>query len=134
MADSSDSIIEIRPHSSCLIIKILAPQMRDFAKVIQIKEAIITAVREMVPKTVILDLSRLNFVSSVGFLAFLAIRREPTVENIVLCDLDANVHKVFSICRLIPDGVDTSAPLQLADTVDAAIAMYDGKTDASEGL
>lgn len=133
MATCSNAVIEILPHSSCLIIKVLESQMRDFAKVIQIKEAIITAVREMLPKTVIIDLSRMHFVGSVGFLAFLAIRREPTVENIVLCELDANVHKVFSVCRLIPEGVDASAPLQLADTVEAAIAIYDGKVDVSEG-
>ena len=133
MATGTSDLIEILPHSSCLIVKILESQMRDFARVIQIKETIITAVREVVPKTVIIDLSQMHFVGSVGFLAFLAIRREPTVENVVLCNLDANVYKVFSVCKLIPDGANTSAPLQLADTVDAAIAMYDGKVDASEG-
>lgn len=133
MATGGSTFIEIAPHSSCLVIKILESQMRDFAKVIQIKGAIVTAVREVLPKTVIIDLSRLTFVGSVGFLAFLAIRREPTVENIILCNLDANIYKVFSVCKLIPDGADASAPLQVADTVDAAIAMYDGKIDVSEG-
>lgn len=124
MATGSSALIEILPNASCLIIKILDSQMRDFTKVFQIKEAIITAVRQARPKTVIIDLSQVNFVSSVGFLAFLAIRREPTVESIVLCNLDANVYSVFSICKLIPEGTDASAPLQIADTVDAAIAMY----------
>jgi anti-anti-sigma regulatory factor len=133
MSTGSSAFIEILPHSSCLIIKILESQMRDFAKVIQIKEAVITAVREVLPKTVIIDLSQLHFVGSVGFLAFLAIRREPTVRNVVLCNLDTNVHKVFSVCKLIPDSVDASAPLLIADTVEAAIATYDGKTDVSEG-
>jgi anti-anti-sigma regulatory factor len=133
MATDTSAFIEIVPHPSCLIIKILESQMRDFARVLQIKEAIITAVREVLPKTVIIDLSQLHFVGSVGFLAFLAIRREPTVQNVVLCNLDANVHKVFSVCKLIPDGVDASAPLLMADTVEAAIATYDLKTDVSEG-
>ena len=55
----------------------------------------------------------------------MAIRREPKVENVVLCNLDPNVHKLFAICKLIPDGSDATTPLHLAETVDAATALYD---------
>ena len=72
-----------------------------------------------------MDLIHVDFVGSVGFLVFMAIRREPKGENVVLCNLDPNVHKLFAICKLIPDGSDATTPLHLAETVGAAIALYD---------
>ena len=129
MAAESTDLIRSESRGSCLVVTILEKQMRNFEKVTQIKLDILSAIREFLPKTVILDLSHVNFVGSVGFLAFLAIRREPTVENIVLCKLDPNVHSLFTICKLIPEGAESNAPLRVAESVDAAIAMF-GSSDA----
>jgi len=124
MAAQSPPCIKSERRGSCVVLTILEPQMRNFEKVTQIKLEILAAVQESLPTTVILDLTHVNFVGSVGFLAFLAIRRQPSVENIVLCNLDPNVHKLFSICKLIPEGSDSSAPLQIAATIEEAMARY----------
>ena len=123
MAIENPSFIQSEPRGSCLVVTILEQQMRNFEKVTQIKLEILSAVQEFLPKVVVLDLSRVNFVGSVGFLAFLAIRREPGVENVVLCNLDPNVHKLFSISKLILEGSSASAPLQVSESVEKAVAM-----------
>jgi anti-anti-sigma factor len=110
-------------HKSALVFSILESKMRDLATVNQIKEAMVIAVREASPHRVIIDLQHVEFIGSVGFLAFLALRREPGVESIILCGITPNVREVFLLCKLIPDETMHKAPFQVADSVEFAMSM-----------
>ena len=121
---SSATCIATEMRQGCLLVTILESQLRDFEKVTQLKLAIVAAVQQHHSRTVLLDLNKVTYIGSVGFLAFLGIRREKDVEHIVLCHVAPNVQQLFSICKLIPDGSSMSAPLKIADTIDSAIATY----------
>jgi anti-anti-sigma factor len=110
-------------HKSTLVLSILESKMRDLATVNEIKDAMVIAVREASPNRVIIDLQHVEFIGSVGFLAFLALRREPGVENITLCGIMPNVREVFLLCKLIPDQTMQKAPFQVADSVELAMSM-----------
>lgn len=126
MSSSSAAVITAEVRQSCLIVSILEPQLRDFEKVTQIKLAIMSAVQLHRPQAVLLDLQKVTYVGSVGFLAFLGIRREQGVEHIVLCNVAPNVQQLFSICKLIPDGSGMSAPLKIATSIESAMAIAVG--------
>ena len=110
-------------HKSTLVFSILESKMRDLATVNQIKDAMVIAVREASPNRVVIDLQRVEFIGSVGFLAFLALRREPGVECITLCGILPNVREVFLLCKFIPDQSMQKAPFQVADSVESAMSM-----------
>ncbi len=126
---SSAAGIHSEVRQGCLVVTILETQLRDFEKVTQVKLAIIAALQQHQPQTVLLDLQHVTYIGSVGFLAFLGLRREKYVENVVLCNVAPNVHQLFSICKLIPDGSSMTAPLKIADTLDSAMATYCAKAD-----
>ncbi len=57
---------------------------------------------------------------SVAFLAFLAIRRFPTVDKILLCNLRDHVREVFVLCRLLNGtGTERSPFTEAASVADA---------------
>ena len=98
--------------------------MRDLETVNQIKESMVNAVKEASPTRVMIDLQHVEFIGSVGFLAFLALRREPSIESVTLCGMVRNVRELFSLCRLIPDQTMQKAPFQVADSVESAMSKY----------
>jgi hypothetical protein len=66
-------------------------------------------------------MSLVDFIGSIGFLAFLGIRRAPGIENAILCNLNENVKELFLLCRLIPSDKQSNAPFQVAASVPFAL-------------
>ncbi len=103
-----------------VIFQVLDEQLRDATKVHQLKDAMLGIVEKTHPQNIIVDLQRVTFIGSVGFLAFLALRRVTGIEKIVLCEVDKNVLEIFHLCRLVADKDSPKAPFQVAKTLDDA--------------
>jgi anti-anti-sigma factor len=112
-----------------VVITILDERIRDAQRVNQIKDAMLEVVNAHPCTNLIIDLSRVKFIGSVGFLAFLAVRRSTNIVNVVLCNLDENVKELFRICRLIPSESSSNAPFQVATSVPAALEWCDARVD-----
>ncbi len=116
------AMTEFSTTGSSLIVTILEKRMRDAGPVQQIKDEILSAITAHSPRNVIVNLQQVEYVGSVAFLAFLAIRRQGSIERIVLCNLADNVREVFQLCKLIPDGTRPGAPFEVAESLAAATA------------
>ncbi len=114
------SLTEIVQSGPNLVVTIIEPRMRDVAIIQQIRDEILGAINSQMSNNVVVDLKHVEYVGSVAFLAFLAIRRQPSVNRVVLCNLDFRVREVFTLCRLIPTENQTSAPFEVAETLAAA--------------
>lgn len=93
---------------------ILIRELRDTEAVQRLKDELLAAVTLAKPRNVVIDLSQVQFIGSVGFLVFLRVRREPGVGRIVLCGMNENVRGAFLVCQLISEGRDKSAPFEEA--------------------
>lgn len=113
-------MIDHRIAGNVLIITIHVETMREPELVNQIKDAMSVAAYEAGLRFVIIDLQKVQYVGSVGLLAFLAMRRIPAVQTIVLAQLNPNVRELFQLCRLISTSKD-SAPFRVEESVEAAI-------------
>jgi anti-anti-sigma factor len=113
--------VEISSNGTTMVATILSAQMRDESQVRAIKDQLLEGVNQQTPLKVVLDLTNVEFIGSIGFLAFLALRRIPKVERIVLCGLSDNVRGLFALCRLIPNSHSDSAPFEVAPTVEQAL-------------
>lgn len=115
------------PHLQCsvdgsvAVVTLLDEQLRNPEVVNQVKDAMIEAIRGTGCRNVVIDLGRVTFIGSVGFLAFLAVRRIADIENVVLCNLTPNIRQMFGVSRLIPTDLSPSAPFQVADSLTLAI-------------
>lgn len=122
VATPMNTVVSTQIIDNVLVAQITVPQMRDIELVQRVKEELIAAIQAGTPRAIILDLSQLEFIGSVGFLAFLAARRASNESPVVLCNLDARVHEVFVLCRLVPQADKSDTPFLVQPTVEAALA------------
>jgi len=105
-----------------LVVTIHEPHLREAATAYRIRDEINTLIDAQKPRNVVLDLARVTFVGSVGFLAFLGVRRHLGPGRIVLANLSDSTREIFAICRLIPTETNQSAPFEVAATVEEALS------------
>lgn len=125
MSIQENACITHELHGTNVVITILDERIRDAQRVNQIKDAMLEIVNTHPCTNLIIDMSRVKFIGSVGFLAFLAVRRSANIVNVVLCNLDENVRELFMICRLIPSDSGFKAPFQVATSVPSALEWCD---------
>lgn len=113
-----------------LVAQIAVSQMRDFELVQRVKDQLVAAIQQGNPRATILDLSQLEYIGSVGFLAFLAARRTSNANQIILCNLNPRVQEVFVLCRLIPHAGKTDTPFVVQATVESALASLNATPNA----
>jgi anti-anti-sigma factor len=127
-AESMDKVISSHVIDDVLVSQIMVPQMRDFKLVEQVKSELIEAINHSAPRAIVIDLCQLEFIGSVGFLAFLAARRATSANQIILCNMDKRIQEVFLICRLISHEGKSDTPFTLQPTVESALASLDAQT------
>ena len=125
MSLENTSCIEHTALSGIVVITMLDEKIRTPERVQQIKDAIIKVVGANPCKSIIIDMSCVKFIGSMGFLAFLAVRRLPGIENVILCNLDREVAALFVLCRLISAENAENAPLKTAASVSSAVELCD---------
>lgn len=71
---------------------------------------------------IVFDCAAVKFIGSVGFLAFLGVRRKQPTGRIVLTNMAPPIREMFEVCRLLArDETDTIAPFEACDTPEHAI-------------
>lgn len=108
-----------------LVVKVLAPQLREAQVAYKLRDEIITLIAEPQPKGVVLDLSNATFIGSVGFLSFLGVRRHLKDGRIILCNLSVPIRDMFAACRLIPSDSSRAAPFETAENVSTALGLLE---------
>jgi anti-anti-sigma factor len=115
--------IDYTTHGSSIVATILEEKLRDQQLVEKIKDELIQIFSEATCKFAIIDMSRVQFIGSIGFLAFLAVRRITGIERVVLCNLDDNIRQLFSVCRLIADTENSKAPFETSEDIESALRL-----------
>src|SRR5262245_47146492 len=105
-----------------LIVTLLVEQIREAKIAYELRDTFISLIQEARPKDVVVDLQKAKFIGSVGFLAFLGVRRELPNGRIVLCNLFQPVRDMFAVSRLIQTAGNQGAPFEVAATKEAALA------------
>jgi anti-anti-sigma factor len=117
---------EFARFGSTLVVTIHDARLEDTEIVQRLKVAVLAQLKEGSVQNVVLDVAALEFVGSIGFLAFLAIRRQRTVDRILLCNLQENVREVFALCRLLSGANYPRAPFLEAKSVAEALKQLGG--------
>jgi len=110
-------------RGNVLIVSILIEQLREAQAAYKLRDDIIALLTEPRPVGIVLDLAKVKFVGSVGFLAFLGVRRQLAGGRIVLCNLSEPVRDMFGVCRLIGSTADTVAPFEAAANVTESLSL-----------
>ena len=106
-----------------LVVSVVEGQVREAEVAYRLRDEIISLIDEQKPTNIVLDLANVKFIGSVGFLAFLGVRRHLGGGRIVLCNLSEPTREIFAICRLIPTETNAGAPFEIAPDTAAALAQ-----------
>ena len=83
----------------------------------------------MLAANIVLNVAGVEYVGSVGILAFLGARRRLPAGRVILCGMSRNVREVFRVCALIPSDAKKSGPFETAETVESALAAFKSPAD-----
>jgi anti-anti-sigma factor len=120
--------IAVEKHGAELVVAIQEKALRDTTTCYAIRDEITTAIDTAKATNVVLDMSAVEFVGSVGILAFLGARRRLPAGRVILCGMSPNVREVFLVCALIPSDARPSGPFETAETVACALATLKSPT------
>ena len=112
--DSSDGVVVCAVEDSVVIATLLCGQIRDHALVESVKTSLLQAIDSADARSIIINFQNVKFMSSMAFLALLAVRRRIGGGRVVLCELSPDVTEILLLCRLIPNPVGSPAPFEVA--------------------
>ena len=111
-------------HNDVLVITILVEKVRDAETAHALRDEISSLMDSAKASHVVIDLQRVTFMGSVGFLVFLALRRRVEVGQIVICNISPPVRDMFELCRLISTDPSIAAAFEAEDSLEAALARF----------
>jgi anti-anti-sigma factor len=103
-----------------LVVAITEPSLRDATACYGLRDELISAIDAAPVELLVLDLSLVEFIGSIGFLAFLSARRHVATE-VILCGMSDSVHEMFRVCGLASGDSGKQAPFAVAETVEMAL-------------
>ncbi len=114
-------IVTAENQSGALVLTIHEPKLRDLLVVQSLKEQMLNEVEKYQASKVLLNMQHVQMVGSVAFLAFLGLRRQPTVDRVILCHTRPEVLELFQLCKLIANANHKAGPFEAVATIADAL-------------
>jgi len=124
MTESELSYLSGSVHDNVLVVTILVEKIGDPDTSYALRDEILLLLNGSKTSHIVLDLQRVTFICSVGFLAFLSLRRHLDGGQIVICNSAEPVRDMFQVFRLASQDPTVTAPFQVEDTLEAALARF----------
>ena len=105
------------------VITITESHLREATTCYAVRDEILSALKPEETENVLVDLTLVEFIGSIGFLVFVGLRRVLTKGHLVLCCVSPPVHDSFLVCRLISADNDSASPFQVASSIDSGAAL-----------
>lgn len=121
MNDSSLHYVSGVAHGEILVATIMVDQLRDAILVYALRDELVSLLNSTDAQSLVLDLEKVRYIGSIGFLAFLGVRRHLGNSRIVLCNMSETTRQMFLVCRLIPSDAANEAPFEVESTVPSAL-------------
>ncbi|MEW4563675.1 STAS domain-containing protein [Bremerella sp. JC770] len=123
-AKTTDSLVSFEEVDDVHVVTPLVSNMRDANQCLTIRELLLEFGRSRRPEKVLVDLSNVRFMSSVGVRVLVALLREvcEVQGRIMVCSLNGELRGVLFVCSLISDDLKQPGPLEVATNRDDGLA------------
>lgn len=124
MNEDAPQLVHHHISDEVLVLTPQVEQMRDTEICYSIRDGMTDYVKQVDHRRVVIDMQNVNFVSSIGILAFLNLRRAVpnTDERIIFCNLSDSLTGMFRICKLISENPNDPTPFYSVDTLESALS------------
>ncbi|RCS40782.1 anti-sigma factor antagonist [Bremerella cremea] len=124
MNDAPTDLVHHNVIDEVLVLTPQVEQMRETDDCYAIRDGMAHYAQSVPHRCLVIDMNKVNFVSSTGILAFLNLRRcvpNPD-ERIMFCNLSEDLEGMFRICKMISDDPSSPSPFRHADSLESAIS------------
>jgi anti-anti-sigma factor len=117
--------ISVREDRGVLILTLALERISSYEVAEAMGRELIDAVREKTAPKVVVDMSKLTYMSSVGYGPLITLRSRVRAEGgrIILCGLSGVVKDVFEATRLLINPHSPKSLFEFTDTLDQAITL-----------
>jgi anti-anti-sigma factor len=122
MLESQPSCSQGVLRGNVLVVNVLLEQIRDPQTSYALRDEILSLMKAGEIHHVVIDLKPVNFLGSVGLLAFLAVRRQLEGGSIVLCNVAEGIRTMLEICMLVSKDPGKMTPFEIEGSVESALA------------
>ena len=107
-----------------VVLRFVSPQLVGDVLAEAIREEFLTARKLVGARHVVVDFQAVTYLSSASFRPLLSLLREVRAHGgrLVLCNLNSDIHEVFSVTRLISPQGSVPAAFEVQTDVAAAVA------------
>lgn len=102
---------------NAVVIQILVERLATPETCYALRDELRTFIANQEAERVIFDFSKVEFMGSVAFLAFLALRREKLVDQIQMCGVSDSIQGMLRACKLIPGEQGNATPFDIVEPV-----------------
>ena len=124
MSEPVNPLVKRDTRDGVLVLTLTAAEVRSDDVVEGVAQELLAALGPTPPPRVVLDLTAVQYLGSLGFRPLLSLRRKlaETGGRMVLCGLSPEVANVFRVSRLMSERGGPPAPFQVETDVAAAVA------------
>ena len=122
---SNSALIEHELRNDVLVLRFCVSEVRTPEVSFAIRDEVLAAVDASGTSKFVVDLSRVEFMSSVGLLTLMSLRRHVENAKIVLTGLWGHVLDVMETCRLVNSEHNTNGVFEVAESIDQAVEILD---------
>ena len=117
-----------RYEQGILVLEVLPTMLNDESLVFGLRDEIVSAIRGSKSDDVIINMKNVEYLTSIALLPFVGIRgaAEQRGGRVVLCEPTHIVGDVLSVSQLIVESRDHARHLQMAGSLESAIALLKG--------
>lgn len=115
-ANTTTSLVSFEEVGDVHVVTPLVANMRDANNCLTIRQLLIDYGRSRRPEKVLVDLSHVRFISSVGVRVLVSLLREvcEVQGRIMVCSLNGELRGVLFVCSLISDDMNQPGPFEVA--------------------
>lgn len=101
-----------------LVISITTEEISGFEVAQSLRNELVAVIEKENPTDLILNLSQVNYIASMGLVGFVTIRKVSTINRIILCELAPQIRELLILCKLLQTtNAGESLAFEYAETV-----------------
>ena len=121
----SSAVVSVGQQGDVTVLTILLDQIRQHEVSEQVAAEFSDAIKNETSPKVVVDMTNVEFMSSIAYLPFVGLRSKVLDAGgvLVLCNFSDTIKEMFDATRLLVNRRSPSAPFQFAESIHAAIEL-----------
>jgi anti-anti-sigma factor len=126
MSNEAPQLVSCESIGGTVVVEVLTSKLRDTDVSYAVRDQILTQLTATPTSQLVIDLGQVEFIGSIGFLAFLSARRQLAGGRVVFCQVSPYVLEAFKACGLVSNDPNRPGVFEVQPSRSAALESLGG--------